>query len=106
MLDAATLSRVPVRETGFFDSLYLDFLADEPFVSSRFPFSYRRDDAWAERARRRLSGSHGAAAAEVWRQAAEAHERWGASDAARRGLDDLAAGRAVAVVTGQQPDAL
>src|SRR5437773_2278387 len=55
---------------------------------------------------RRLPRPPAPGVAEVWRQAAEAHARWGASDAARRGLDELASGRAVAVVTGQQPDAL
>jgi len=105
MLDAATIARVPARETGFFDALYLDFLAGDPFVSSRFPAPYRKDEAWSERARARLSASASGDAA-LWREAAEAHARWGASEAARRNLDDLAAGRAVAVVTGQQPDAL
>src|SRR5262245_57987886 len=105
MLDAATLVRVPAPETGFFDSLYLDFLSDQPFLLSRFPGSYRRDETWSERARRRFEAGSDATAA-YWSEAAEAHARWGVSDAARRNLDDLASGKAVAVVAGQQPDAL
>jgi uncharacterized protein YllA (UPF0747 family) len=106
MLDAATLVRVPAPETGFFGSLYLDFLSDQPFVSSRFPGSYRKDETWNDRARLRLGPARPEATAELWKEAAEAHARWGASDAARRGIEDLASGKAVAVVAGQQPDAL
>jgi len=106
MLDTATLVRIPPRETGFFDSLYLDFLSDDAIVSSRFPGSYRQDETWAERCRRRLGTSRPEATPALWREAMEAHVRWGASEAARRGLEDLASGKAVAVVAGQQPDAL
>src|SRR5215470_12466395 len=106
MLDAATLVRVPARETGFFDSLYVDFLADDAFLASRFPGSYRKDETWSERARRRLGPASPSATPELWHEAAEAHARWGASDATKRGLEDLASGKAVAVVAGQQPDAL
>jgi len=106
MPDTATLVRIPPRETGFFDSLYLDFLSDDAFVSSRFPGSYRKDETWAERCRRRLGASKPEATPELWREALEAHVRWGASESARRGLEDLASGKAVAVVAGQQPDAL
>lgn len=106
MLDAATLVRVPAPETGFFDSLYLDFLSEQPFLSSRFPGSYRKDETWSERARRRLGPARPDATADLWNEAAEAHARWGVSDASKRALDDLASGKAVAVVAGQQPDAL
>jgi uncharacterized protein YllA (UPF0747 family) len=106
MLDAATLVRVPAPETGFFGSLYLDFLSDQPFLTSRFPGSYRKDETWSERVRRRLGPSKPEATSSLWAEMAEAHARWGASDASRRAIDDLAGGRAVAVVAGQQPDAL
>src|SRR5262252_5522897 len=106
MLDAATLVRVPAPETGFFGSLYLDFLSDQPLVTSRFPGSYRKDETWSDRARRRLGPDRPEAIPALWSEAAEAHARWGASDASRRGIDDLASGKAVAVVAGQQPDAL
>jgi len=98
--------RVPARETGFFGSIYLDFLSDDPFLASRFPGSYRKDETWSERARRRLGPPRPEATPALWHEAAEAHARWGASDFARRGLEDLASGKAVAVVAGQQPDAL
>ncbi|HEV8481447.1 MAG TPA: hypothetical protein VGR66_11690 [Candidatus Eisenbacteria bacterium] len=101
MLDTATLVRIPPRETGFFDSLYLDFLSDDAFVSSRFPGSYRKDETWAECCRRRLGAAKPEATPELWREALEAHVRWGASEASRRGLEDLASGKAVAVVAGQ-----
>lgn len=106
MLDAATLVRVPAPETGFFSSLYLDFLSDSPLLSSRFPGSYRKDETWSDRARRRLGAAKPEATLDLWKEAAEAHARWGASDLARRNLEDLASGKAVAVVAGQQPDAL
>lgn len=103
MPEAAVLAQVPVAETGFFDPLYRDFLSEEPFVSSRFPCLFRRPECWSKQARRRLQ-TH--APAELWRELTDAHERWGAPAASRRSLAELAGGNAVAVFSGQQPDAL
>jgi len=103
MIAADILAQVPVRGSGLFDPLYLDFLDGDPFVSGRFPSRHSDVDGWpglAER-RRGAGGPPG-----MWAALAAAHERWGAPQAARRGLDELAAGRAVAVIAGQQPDAL
>ena len=67
MLDAATLVRVPAPETGFFGSLYLDFLSDQPLVTSRFPGSYRKDETWSDRARRRLGPDRPEAIPALWK---------------------------------------
>ena len=103
MIAADILAQVPVRGSGLFDPLYLDFLDGGGFVGGRFPSRPHDADGWSALAARRR-GAGGPPA--LWAELAAAHERWGAPDAARRGLDELAAGRAVAVIAGQQPDAL
>src|SRR5438128_7076285 len=74
MLEAARLAQVPARDTDFFDRLYRDFLADDPFLVSRFPCSFRRVECPPELARRRRQRPPDPA---LWREVAEAHARWG-----------------------------